>query len=175
MKKSIILVITTLLLCGAAGCQGQTVQSTESNIEVETDSIIDETAIVTASVEENEQLTEENLVTDNEVNDENIQEESQITPVTVMVINMTNVDIGMFSIIDPASKEQLQISKLDQSSSITIDINWPKDESELDWALYNKNGELCIEGSSDLSGMTESATIVFSGDGNVDTVEVDIK
>jgi len=95
-------------------------------------------------------------------------------PVEITIINVSGVDIGMLSIIDPSSKEQLNIAELDDGSSMAISVNWPEEENELKWALYNKNGELCVEGTSDLTGMKKSATIVLGGDGDVTDIDVNV-
>lgn len=96
-------------------------------------------------------------------------------PIEMTLVNICGVDVGMFSMIDPVTKEQVNVSGIANGESITVGANWPKDETTLQWALYNKDGELCIEASSDITGITESATVVISGDGDVEKVDVDVK
>lgn len=103
-----------------------------------------------------------------------VQEETTIS-VQLTVINTCGVDIGMFALIDPATKEQLNIASIANQSAITIGANWPKEENMLYWALYNDKGELCIEGSSDITGIKEAATIILNGDGNVTDVQVNVQ
>lgn len=95
-------------------------------------------------------------------------------PVIINFINISGIKIGMLSIIDPGAHEQLNIAALENDSSMNVEINWPKEEDAISWALYNEKGELCIEGTSDLTGMSEGATIVFGGDGNVTNVDVEV-
>ena len=95
-------------------------------------------------------------------------------PVKFVFVNVSGIDIGMLSIIDPSSKEQMNVAPVDNNSSIEVGANWPKEETKIYWALYNKDGELCIEGNSDITGIKESATIVLSGDGNVTDIDVQV-
>ena len=102
-----------------------------------------------------------------------IKSENSI-PVKFVFVNVSSIDIGMLSIIDPSSKEQMNVAPVDNNSSIEVGANWPKEETKIYWALYNKDGELCIEGNSDITGIKESATIVLSGDGNVTDIDVQV-
>ena len=68
----------------------------------------------------------------------------------------------------------MNVAPVDNNSSIEVGANWPKEETKIYWALYNKDGELCIEGNSDITGIKESATIVLSGDGNVTDIDVQV-
>ena len=102
-----------------------------------------------------------------------IKSENSI-PVKFVFVNVSGIDIGMLSIIDPSSKEQMNVAPVDNNSSIEVGANWPKEETKIYWALYNKDGELCIEGNSDITGIKESATIVLSGDENVTDIDVQV-
>lgn len=102
------------------------------------------------------------------------KEETGSVPVEITFVNLSGIDIGMLSMIDPATHEQLNIAGIEDQTSLTIGANWPKAEEKLNWALYNMKGELCIEGASELTGIKESATIVFSGEGNVTNIDVQI-
>ena len=102
-----------------------------------------------------------------------IKSENSI-PVKFVFVNVSGIDIGMLSIIDPSSKEQVNVAPVDNNSSKEVGANWPKEETKIYWALYNKDGELCIEGNSDITGIKESATIVLSGDGNVTDIDVQV-
>mgnify|MGYP001771268677 FL=1 len=102
-----------------------------------------------------------------------IKSENSI-PVKFVFVNVSGIDIGMLSIIDPSSKEQMNVAPVDNNSSIEVGADWPKEETKIYWALYNKDGELCIEGNSDITGIKESATIVLSGDGNVTDIDVQV-
>ena len=94
--------------------------------------------------------------------------------IDVMFINDTNIDIGMLCIIDPKENKSVQISPIESQKSISINLKWPNEEENLRWALYNKGGDLCIEGDSKITGVKESVTIVFNGEDNVTKIDVQI-
>ena len=126
-----------------------------------------------AGCEKNEEVRDINIENHYEEDLALIKSENSI-PVKFVFVNVSGIDIGMLSIIDPSSKEQMNVAPVDNNSSIEAGANWPKEETKIYWALYNKDGELCIEGNSDITGIKESATIVLSGDGNVTDIDVQV-
>ena len=126
-----------------------------------------------AGCEKNEEVRDINIENHYEEDLALIKSENSI-PVKFGFVNVSGIDIGMLSIIDPSSKEQMNVAPVDNNSSIEVGANWPKEETKIYWALYNKDGELCIEGNSDITGIKESATIVLSGDGNVTDIDVQV-
>lgn len=126
-----------------------------------------------AGCEKNEEVRDINIENHYEEDLALIKSENSI-PVKFVFVNVSGIDIGMLSIIDPSSKEQMNVAPVDNNSSIEVGANWPKEEIKIYWALYNKDGELCIEGNSDITGIKESATIVLSGDGNVTDIDVQV-
>ena len=126
-----------------------------------------------AGCEKNEEVRDINIENHYEEDLALIKSENSI-PVKFVFVNVSGIDIGMLSIIDPSSKEQMNVAPVDNNSSIEVGANWPKEETKIYWALYNKDGELCIEGNSDITGIKESATIVLSGDGNVTDIDVQV-
>ena len=126
-----------------------------------------------AGCEKNEEVRDINIENHYEEDLALIKSENSI-PVKFVFVNVSGIDIGMLSIIDPSSKEQMNVAPVDNNSSIEVGANWPKEETKIFWALYNKDGELCIEGNSDITGIKESATIVLSGDGNVTDIDVQV-
>ena len=126
-----------------------------------------------AGCEKNEEVRGINIENHYEEDLALIKSENSI-PVKFVFVNVSGIDIGMLSIIDPSSKEQMNVAPVDNNSSIEVGANWPKEETKIYWALYNKDGELCIEGNSDITGIKESATIVLSGDGNVTDIDVQV-
>lgn len=90
---------------------------------------------------------------------------------TLTFINMCNVEIGMVAVIDPATGEQVNLDALSNEESISMEANWPVSVKEFQWALYNSEGELCIEGKTDISTAETAAILVLTGEGNVDKVE----
>lgn len=177
MKRFITIVLLTFFISLLVGCQqnGAIVEDI-ADVEIQQSEIDNQQEQINAE-EQNDVIEEQGGMSTVPEAEQQAEAEQELDyyPVKIVVLNFTGVDIGMFSIIDPSTKEQLQISGLEKDCAITMDINWPNEETMLDWALYNKLGELCVEGSSDLTGMTESATLTFSGDNNVDDINIDIK
>lgn len=103
------------------------------------------------------------------------EEGDNTIPIELTLVNVCGVDVGMFSMIDPATKEQINVASIANNESISVGANWPKDEVKFSWALYNKDGELCIEATSDITGITKSATVIISGDGDVEKVDVNVE
>ena len=87
-------------------------------------------------------------------------------------INLTGIDIGMFSVIDPATGEQANIGGLKSNERYTFECNWPKDTKEFKWALYNMDGELCIEATTDISKAEQAAFLIMLGKDSVQDVKV---
>ena len=42
---------------------------------------------------------------------------------------------------------------------------------EFQWALYNTDGELCVEGTTDISSALATVTLLLTGDGDLEKVE----
>lgn len=95
--------------------------------------------------------------------------------ITITVYNLSNVDIGMFSVIDPVTGEQINLDALAPGESLSLESNWPEDTKEFQWALYNTAGELCISASTDITEANTEAHIAFSGDENITDVETAFK
>lgn len=90
---------------------------------------------------------------------------------TLSVVNMCGIEIGMVAVIDPVTGEQVNLDSLANEESISMEANWPLSVKEFQWALYNSEGELCIEGKTDISAAETAAVLVLTGDGNVEKVE----
>lgn len=95
--------------------------------------------------------------------------------ITIQVVNMCGVEIGTFSVIDPATGEQINMESIANQEMLSIDADWPVDTETFQWALYNQNGELCLEGNSNIAGVTSRATLILTGNGNVENVEVTVE
>lgn len=100
---------------------------------------------------------------------------TETIPITIQVVNMCGVEIGTFSVIDPATGEQINMESIADQEMLSIDTNWPVDTETFQWALYNKNGELCLEGNSNIAGVTSRATLVLTGNDNVENIEVTVE
>ena len=82
-----------------------------------------------------------------------------------------SIDIGMFSVIDPISGEQYNISAIADGQSVSMPVEWPVEITDFQWALYNQNGELCVEATTDISQAESGVTLLLTGDGNLDDVQ----
>lgn len=92
--------------------------------------------------------------------------------ITITVLNFTNISIGMFSVIDPVTNEQINLDGMEPGESISLECNWPVDTNAFQWALYNQAGELCIDASTDILGAEKAVALAITGDETVDNVEV---
>ena len=90
---------------------------------------------------------------------------------TLSVVNMCGIEIGMVAVIDPVTGEQVNLDSLSDQESISMEADWPSSVTEFQWALYNTDGELCIEGKTDISSAKTSATLLLTGDGDLEKVE----
>lgn len=90
---------------------------------------------------------------------------------TLSVVNMCGIEIGMVAVIDPATGEQVNLDSLSDQESISMEADWPSSVTEFQWALYNTDGELCIEGKTDISSARTSATLLLTGNGDLEKVE----
>lgn len=93
-------------------------------------------------------------------------------PITITVINLSNTDVGMFSIIDPLLKEQTDVGQVDAEGTLSIQCNWPIDEKELQWAVYDMQGELLLESTTDITECEKNISILLSGEITIDDVDV---
>ena len=101
-------------------------------------------------------------------------ESSEFSERKSIIITATNecgIDIGMFSVIDPISGEQYNISAIADGQSVSMPVEWPVEITDFQWALYNQNGELCVEATTDISQAESGVTLLLTGDGNLDDVQ----
>lgn len=101
-------------------------------------------------------------------------ESSEFAERKSIIITATNecgIDIGMFSVIDPISGEQYNISAIADGQSVSMPVEWPVEITDFQWALYNQNGELCVETTTDISQAESGVTLLLTGDGNLDDVQ----
>ena len=91
--------------------------------------------------------------------------------IIITATNECGIDIGMFSVIDPISGEQYNISEIADGQSVSMPVEWPVEITDFQWALYNQNGELCVEATTDISQAESGVTLLLTGDGNLDDVQ----
>ena len=84
--------------------------------------------------------------------------------IIITATNECGIDIGMFSVIDPISGEQYNISAIADGQSVSMPVEWPVEITDFQWALYNQNGELCVEATTDISQAESGVTLLLTGD-----------
>lgn len=90
---------------------------------------------------------------------------------TLSVVNMCGIEVGMVAVIDPVTGEQVNLDSLSDQESISMEADWPSSVNEFQWALYNTDGELCVEGTTDISSAQTTVTLLLTGDGDLKKVE----
>ena len=90
---------------------------------------------------------------------------------TLSVVNMCGIEVGMVAVIDPVTGEQVNLDSLSDQESISMEADWPSSVNEFQWALYNTDGELCVEGTTDISSAQATVTLLLTGDGDLEKVE----
>lgn len=151
------------------GCQqNQSGQTTSENTS--------QSSTVTESVEspkQSEAASSASETTMSSSADSTLDKETvQTKSITISVLNLSDVNIGMFSVLDPVTGEQLNLDSMEPGSSVSLECNWPSDIQEFHWALYNENGELCIDASTDVSDVNTAVALLLTGEGTIDDVEV---
>lgn len=161
-NKYILTLFATTLVCSSIllGCKQE---SNETRITVEE-----------IPLETIEPTLEE--VTTASVPDETIVETSSevedLKSITITVFNASDISVGMFSVMDPATGEQINLDSMESGDIISLECNWPADTDKFHWALYNEAGELCIEASTDISNVSSAVALKLSGEGTIDDVAV---
>ena len=89
---------------------------------------------------------------------------------SIHLVNTSGVEIGMVSYINPATKEQVDVGALPTGTLLTLDFVWPSEVTEFQWALYNSDGALCMECTTDISAATSSATLILTGESQIESV-----
>jgi len=171
LKKKILHIISicivlslfiSLTACGSTSYKDE---------EVNTESVTEETSMeepVTEQVLENEPTVEENQ----KIAEETEEPVIECISVKITVVNQCTEAIGMFSIINPLTEEQMNLSGIGAGDAIVITLDWPTNVTTLDWAVYTQTGELYSESTSDVTGLTESITITLVGTDTIDDISV---
>ena len=55
--------------------------------------------------------------------------------IIITATNECGIDIGMFSVIDPISGEQYNISAIADGQSVSMPVEWPVEITDFQWAL----------------------------------------
>lgn len=150
-KKRILMISTCLLitsLCLLTGCNNSSDEVPASTATPLSTQVVEATAEPTATPE------------------------VETKALTISVLNLSEVDAGMFAVIDPVTGEQMNIDGMTSGETISLECNWPVDTAEFQWALYDLQGELCIEASTDLTAAKDKISLVLVGTETIENVEV---
>lgn len=114
-------------------------------------------------LEEAQNQTIENIASAKE------HDENYIT-IVLDIVNATNVDFGAEALIDPKTKEQILLEGTLKQNSLSVEIDWPKDEDELNWAIYTTDGQLYMEGVTKIEEDKHHITLTMEGDSTIENV-----
>ncbi|MBO4376158.1 MAG: hypothetical protein J5811_02560 [Lachnospiraceae bacterium] len=95
--------------------------------------------------------------------------------ITINFKNNCAVDIGMIAVLDPDTEEQYNLGGIETGKTLSVQMYWPSDKTELRWAVYTQGGELYSDSTTKVTGVTESVTITISGENTIEDIDVEIK
>ena len=176
MKKNKILIICMLLgimlmtSCGKTDHQDQASVATEQT-SGDSRQTTEEPAETVGGSEESTEAAGTAQAAVEAVESTESSEYAERKSIIITATNECGIDIGMFSVIDPISGEQYNISAIADGQSVSMPVEWPVEITDFQWALYNQNGELCVEATTDISQAESGVTLLLTGDGNLDDVE----
>ena len=176
MKKKKTLIICMLLgimlltSCGKTDHQDQASVATEQTSE-DSRQTTEEPAETVGGSEESTEAAGTAQAAVEAVESTESSEYAERKSIIITATNECGIDIGMFSVIDPISGEQYNISAIADGQSVSMPVEWPVEITDFQWALYNQNGELCVEATTDVSQAESGVTLLLTGDGNLDDVQ----
>lgn len=176
MKKKKTLIICMLLgimlltSCGKTDHQDQTPVATEQT-SGDSRQTTEEPAETVGGSEESTEAAGTAQAAAEAVESTESSEYAERKSIIITATNECGIDIGMFSVIDPISGEQYNISAIADGQSVSMPVEWPVEITDFQWALYNQNGELCVEATTDISQAESRVTLLLTGDGNLDDVQ----
>lgn len=176
MKKNKILIICMLLSimlltsCRKTDHQDQASVATEQTSE-DSRQTTEEPAETVGGSEESTEAAVTAQAAAEAVESTESSEYAERKSIIITATNECGIDIGMFSVIDPISGEQYNISAIADGQSVSMPVEWPVEITDFQWALYNQNGELCVEATTDISQAESGVTLLLTGDGNLDDVQ----
>lgn len=176
MKKKKTLIISMLLgimlltSCGKTDHQDQASVATEQT-SGDSRQTTEEPAETVGGSEESTEAAGTAQAAAKAVESTESSEYAERKSIIITATNECGIDIGMFSVIDPISGEQYNISAIADGQSVSMPVEWPVEITDFQWALYNQNGELCVEATTDISQAESGVTLLLTGDGSLDDVQ----
>lgn len=102
-------------------------------------------------------------------------EDADKKDVEVVFTNICGVDFGLVSIFDPVSKEQINIDSLLKGEAITMNMLWPRELYEFQWAVYDTEGNLIAECNTDIAEAEDYVAIALLGNNAFEDVDVEFE
>lgn len=150
MKKKLLLLCAIVIAMFTCGCNNDTLTTHNIGKEINKDD--------SSELELSEDDTKET-------------ENSGKRSITIGFVNELSAEIGMISLLDPATDEQVNIDGLSDGEMIVLDYNIPEGVNDLKWAIYNNDGELYSSSTTDVTEVKESVYIILSGNGELEDVK----
>ena len=124
----------------------------------------EETPVIEASGETDASSTEELTI-------EDTSGEKDTFTLTIRVKNICGMSFGMFSMIDPVTGKQENLNAIADREILTLESEWPRDVTVMQWALYDTEGKLLAEAKTDISKATSQVQLTFYGEGSIEKIE----
>lgn len=154
-RKAIVLLNVLLLLFVFIGCDNK-----EKNVYDVNKDVTNQNGSNSSQPEEAKDMGED------------FDEASDINTLLIGYRNLLDTDIGMICIIDPVSNQQINVDALPAGETITSEISVPASAKELKWAIYNENGELYSESTTDITTASDSVWFILKGSNSVENIDV---
>ena len=159
--KTVIIILSVLLLGCLEGCKEKTPV---------VESIPETSVSVSVSAPSVEPVVSEPVSASEDVSVSSY-EAMETKTVKFDIVNTCGGNIGMVSILDPVTGEQLDIGALEAGLMVSIEMDWPVDQNVFDIAFYNVLGEFVCSSEVNIEGVESQVTIMIEGDGNIENVK----
>lgn len=166
------LLIACLCLCGCGNsttpeAPDTTSASTENVASSESEEASSE-ALPSPSAEPSDEAS--TSVTESEAAASPTEAPSTTRDLSIHLVNASGAEIGMVSYINPATGEQVDVGVLPIGTLLTLDFVWPSEATNFQWALYNADGVLCMECTTDIREAQTAATLILTGESQIESV-----
>lgn len=116
------------------------------------------------------QTEETTMETDVPFTEDTSQKEDTF-PLEIRIKNISGMSFGMFSMIDPITGKQKNLNAIADREILTLESEWPRDVTIMQWALYDTEGTLLVEAKTDITKATYQVQLTFHGEGCIDKIE----
>lgn len=102
---------------------------------------------------------------------EDTSQKADTFPLEIRIKNISGMSFGMFSMIDPITGKQKNLNAIADREILTLESEWPRDVTIMQWALYDSEGTLLVEAKTDITKATSQVQLTFHGEGSIETIE----